>query len=213
MDLPGVDDLYGVRLEEFIPSRKALAVRLRGEGRRDEATAVSRLAKPTLTAWAINVAVRRRPDLRDTLVDAGRALRAAQERALSGDGPDVVRAAAGAQRSAIGAVLEVVAQVLDEEERGGGPTQQRARETLHAAALDPDVEAELVEGRLTREHVPIALGNLDLGAPSPPRTAAPPPPQPVSAPEPAPARVEDTALRAALIEGRLPSTWRRRAAC
>jgi hypothetical protein len=49
-----LDRLYGLPLEEFTAARNELASRLRGEGRRDEAEEVKRLAKPTLVAWTVN---------------------------------------------------------------------------------------------------------------------------------------------------------------
>ena len=55
------DALYGLPLEDFVAERDALAKRLRGEGRREDAQAVKALAKPTVAAWAVNQAVRARP--------------------------------------------------------------------------------------------------------------------------------------------------------
>ncbi|MEA2210497.1 MAG: hypothetical protein QOF83_445 [Solirubrobacteraceae bacterium] len=47
--MPGdsADDLYGLPLERFIPERAALAKTLRGQKRREEATSVAGMRKPS----------------------------------------------------------------------------------------------------------------------------------------------------------------------
>ena len=58
-------ELFGVAPKEFVKARDALARRLAGAGRRDDAEAVAGLRRPTEVVWAINqVASGRNPDLR-----------------------------------------------------------------------------------------------------------------------------------------------------
>src|SRR3954464_3795685 len=48
--LDEADDLYGLPLDEFTSARDALAKRLRGEKRRDDADFVQRLRRPSVAA-------------------------------------------------------------------------------------------------------------------------------------------------------------------
>jgi hypothetical protein len=157
-----IDALYGLPLEEFVPERDALAKRLRGAKRRDDADAVKALRKPSVVAWAANQVLRARPDEREALLAAGDALRTAQERLLAGKGDaGAAREAADAERRAVG---DLVAAARGLARTGGFPSDSvldRVRETLHAAATDDGVRGEVASGRLSREHRPAAFGGLD----------------------------------------------------
>ena len=80
------DDLYGLPLDRFVAERGALAKSLRKEGRRDEATDVAGLRKPSVAAWAVNQLVRTQRAAMQELLDAGDELRDAQSALLAGDG-------------------------------------------------------------------------------------------------------------------------------
>ena len=59
------DDLYGLPLDRFVAERGALAKALRADGRRDEASRVAALRKPSVAAWAVNQLARtQRPAMR-----------------------------------------------------------------------------------------------------------------------------------------------------
>ncbi|HEX3317486.1 MAG TPA: hypothetical protein VHR88_05670 [Solirubrobacteraceae bacterium] len=166
-----VDALYGLPLEEFVPARDGLAKRLRADNRRDEADAVKGLRKPSVAAWAANQVLRARPDERQALLAAGDGLRAAQERLLAGKGDaGAAREAAEAERQAVG---DLVAAARGLARAGGFPSDtvlDRVRETLHAAATDEDVRAEVASARLRREHRPAAFGGMEgFAAPAAPR--------------------------------------------
>ena len=49
--------IYGGPLDEFVTARDRLARALRAAGRRDEAAAIRKLAKPKRLAWALDAAV------------------------------------------------------------------------------------------------------------------------------------------------------------
>lgn len=49
-----LDRLYATRPEEFVAARNALVKALRGERRRDEASTVAAIRRPTRTVWALN---------------------------------------------------------------------------------------------------------------------------------------------------------------
>src|SRR3954447_14378608 len=94
------DELYGLPDDEFTSARDALAKRLRGEKRREDADAVKALRRPSVAAGAINRAVREHGA--DELLAAGEALRTAHERLLSGDGDAAaVREAMARERDAV----------------------------------------------------------------------------------------------------------------
>lgn len=139
------DELYGLPDDEFTAGRDALAKRLRGEKRRDEADEVKALRRPNVAAGAINRAVREHGA--DDLLAAGEALRAAHEALLSGDGDAAaVRAATAAEREA---VRDFVRLALGEDATAS--TEEKVRATLHAASVDDDVRELLVAGRLERD--------------------------------------------------------------
>jgi hypothetical protein len=139
------DDLYGLPDDEFTAARDALAKRLRGEKRREDADAVKALRRPSVAAAAINRAVREHGA--EDLLAAGEALRQAHEALLSGDGDaKTVREATARERAAVRAFTQLAVG------EGASPsTQERVQATLHAASIDDDVRELLVAGRLERE--------------------------------------------------------------
>lgn len=145
------DDLYALPLEEFIPARDALAREIRKAGDRETAARVAKLTKPTPAAWTANQVAREQPDVIAALLDAGAALRAAQDAALAGGGAETLRTATQAERRAVDEVMRVAVALKP----GGKPLSRtmadRLRTTLHAAAGDPDLRAALSAGRLVGE--------------------------------------------------------------
>src|SRR5215211_5150725 len=138
------DELYGLPDDEFTSERDALAKRLRGEKRRDEADAVKALRRPSVATGAINRAVREHGA--DELLAAGDALREAHEALLSGGGDAAaVREAMARERDA---VRELTRLALGDG--ASASTEEKVRETLHAASVDDDVRERLAAGRLER---------------------------------------------------------------
>jgi len=139
------DELYGLPDDEFTAARDALAKRLRGEKRREEADEVKALRRPNVAAGAINRAVREHGA--DDLLAAGEALREAHEALLSGDGDAAaVREATAREREA---VRDFARLALGEDATAS--TDEKVRATLHAASVDDDVRALLEAGRLERD--------------------------------------------------------------
>jgi hypothetical protein len=170
-----INRLYALPLDEFVKARDELARSLRSADRRADATTVKGLRKPTVGAWALNQAVRtRRDDLRE-LLEAGEALRAAQERLLAGGDRAELRDATERERELVSRLADAAVAIGGEAGRSG-TLEPRLRATLHAAALDDGVREELAAGRLLREREPIALGALAVGEPEapsgPPKRAA-----------------------------------------
>src|SRR5919197_6413307 len=154
--------LYGLPAEEFTAARDALAKELRGAKRRDEAEAVKARRRPTAPAAAINQLARREPELVKDLIRAAGDLVDVQERLLSGDaGRDELRAAADAERRAVGALMTAAASL---DERPSAAALEKVRDTLHAAATDEAVRDAIASGRLEREAEPAgAWGAFPLG--------------------------------------------------
>ena len=182
MDVPEADELYGLPLRDFVPARDALAKRLRAEGRREDASAVAALRRPSVAAWAVNQLMRTQRRAASELFDAGAALLETQSDVVARRRPAAdLRAAAERHRHAIDALRGQAAGLLDE--RGRGPSAQtleRVGETLHAISLDPDLREEAAAGRLLDAHRFIGLGPPGTMAPveeaaAPAPEAAPPP--------------------------------------
>jgi hypothetical protein len=158
-----LDRLYGLPAEEFTAARDALAKELRGAKRRDEAAAVKQRRRPTAPAAAINQLARREPELVEDLIRAAGDLVGVQERVLGGDaGRDELRAAADAERRAVGALLAAAATLT---EKPSAAVLEKVRDTLHAAATDDTVREAIAGGRLEREAEPAGAwgGGFPLG--------------------------------------------------
>jgi hypothetical protein len=181
-----IDRLYGLPLEQFVSERDALAKRLRGERRRGDADAVKALRKPTVAAWAANQVLRSRPDERRALLEAGDALRAAQEDLLAGRGDAAAaRSAAEGERRAVGDLVSAARGLARDEGFLSDAMLDRVRETLHAAATDDDARAEVEAARLDRERRPAAFGGVEGFAVASPARARPSPTKRPRPPQPA----------------------------
>ncbi len=169
-----VDDLYGLPLDQFIPERTALARELRKAGERERAGEVAALRKPSVAAWAVNQLVRTQRQPVADLLEAGDALRAAQDDVLAGRGDaQSLRAAVEQERAAVDALTDAARGLLSSEGNELSETIiERVSDTLHAAALDDEARAQVSEGRLERELRHVGLGGFGaLGAAPPaPRT-------------------------------------------
>ncbi len=161
--------LYGLPLDEFVKERDALAKRLRGEDR-EAAAAVKALRKPTVGAWALNQAIRRRRSETDELLETADALRDAYRDMLSGGDPAAVRAATERERALSGTLADCAEAIATETGKSGPALRERVRATLRAAVLSEEVREELREGRFVREREASGLGTLEGPLPE-----APPP--------------------------------------
>lgn len=154
-------ELYGLSPAEFTVARDERARQARAAGQRDEAAAIKKLAKPTVSAWLVNQLARQVPDQIARLAEVGDALQEAQ-RALDGDRlrelsterrqvvndllPDARRLARQAGQPASAAVLDEV------------------RATLEAALADNGARDAVRSGQLTRALAYAGLGEVDLSA-------------------------------------------------
>jgi hypothetical protein len=165
-----IDRLYGVPLDEFVAARDGLAKQLNRDGQREAGARVKALRKPTVGAWALNQALRRRRAEKEALLATAERLREAQESLLSGGDPADLREAIREERALTSTLAESAEAIASETGKSGPALRDRVRATLHAAALDEEARAELEAGRFTREREAVGLGAFDMGATA---TAAP----------------------------------------
>lgn len=78
------DELFDVLPAEFVKARDALAKRLAGAGRKDDAKAVKEMRRPSTSVWALNRVARCEPDEVEALLTAAESVREAQQK-RSGD--------------------------------------------------------------------------------------------------------------------------------
>ena len=160
--------LYGLPLDEFTAARNELATRLRQAGQADAAERVRALRKPSVAVWAVNRLARTHPDELEELLEAGKALRDAQAKALRGTGADAVREATAVERTALRNLTRLAERVLKDERRpASAATLERVAATLRAAAVDPDAGGLLAAGRLPDEVESSGFAALAAMAPPP----------------------------------------------
>lgn len=167
----GLDRLFGVPLDEFTAARNELTKQLKEEGRAEEAAEVRSLLKPSVPVWVINQLARvERGDVGE-LLDAGDALRAAQERVLrEGGAADALRNATARQRDALHRLTQSARRVLRDAGRPATTaTIERVATTLQAASVDEEGRRLLAAGRLTEELEPGGFESLGGLATSPAR--------------------------------------------
>jgi len=162
-----VDALFQLPLAEFIGARKTLAARLKKDGHATDAERIKLLAKPSISAWAVNQLYWHHRDAFDRLVATGRRFHKAQE---SGKLP-AMREALDDRRQTLSELTDLATTVLDDA--GHNPstdTVRRITSTLEAmsayaslAASEPD---RLVPGRLTADVDPPGFESFGSFTPS-----------------------------------------------
>jgi hypothetical protein len=167
--------LYQLPLEQFVATRDQLASRLRAAGDRDSARRVAALRRPPVSAWAANQLAHAAPNAVAELLEAGAALRQAQQDAVAGQ-PGAARQLRRASAQLRAAITRLGARAETLLVRAGhaasDATLARVAATLQAAATgDEATRAALAQGRLQGDLDPAGFG-LDLG-PTPAEPAAP----------------------------------------
>jgi hypothetical protein len=158
--------IYGGPLDEFVTARDGLARELRAAGRRDDATAVRKLAKPRRLAWALNAAV---------LADRARfeAVDASAEALADAHRGTDVREATNALRAAARSLANAASERAAAA-GGAALDQSELVPAVLAVAADSEALAALRAGRLV--DVPSA-GAFGAFAPGPARAGSPSPSQ------------------------------------
>ena len=169
-----MEKLYQLPLEDFTAARNALA---KGAGKR--AAEVRGLAKPPVTAWAVNQLYWKRRKVYDALMEAAQDARKAHAAILAGKAADV-RSTGREHDERVSEALDATLELLRE---AGHPATDASRQAIITTlrALPADEPA----GMLTRALQPggfEALAGLSIrGAKAP--IAFKPPPKPAPKPE------------------------------
>jgi hypothetical protein len=168
--------LYQLPLEQFVATRDQLARRLRAAGDRATARQIAGLRRPPVSTWAANQLAHAAPNAVAELLDAGAALRQAQQDALAGQ-PGAARQlrTAGVQLRAAITRLSRRAETLlvRAGHAASDATLARLAATLQAAATgDAATRAALAQGRLPRDLDPAGFGLEVVPAPAEPAAPA-----------------------------------------
>jgi hypothetical protein len=164
------DELYGLLPGEFTAARDEAARAARAAGRRDDAAAIRKLARPTTSAWLVNQLSRAATGQLARLIELGEALQEAQ-RTLAGDR---LRQLSTERRQVVGDLLTVAGGLADRADQQASPAVlEEVRATLEAALADQDVRSAVEGGQLTKALAYAGLGEVDLAAALAPVTAVP----------------------------------------
>lgn len=154
------DSLFQRPLGEFTAARNALAASLKKAGRREEADQVKGLAKPSVSAWAVNQLYWRHRKAFDRLMASGADLRRAQASQLSGEAAEI-RKPLQARREALGELSRLAAATLEEASHQPTPdTMRRITTTLEALATYGDSPGAPAPGRLVTDVDPPGFESL-----------------------------------------------------
>jgi hypothetical protein len=155
VDLDAVaDELYGLSLEDFIPTRTAREREMKAADNKELAAEIHRLPKPNVVAWLVNQLVREHYDDIQALLGLGSAMREATA-TFSGDR---LRELSREQHEAIRRLVEhakLLAHVAGRQV--SDDTVNSLEETLRAAMADPGKPREHRQPTATvgRRKVPV----------------------------------------------------------
>ncbi len=184
------DELYGLPLDAFTPTRGEREKQARSAGDRELAAQIHQLAKPSLVAWLANRLARECADEIRPLLELGEGLREATA-TLSGE---ALRELSRQQRQLISALVQQARRLANAAGRKVSEDTARSLEdTLRAALVDPDVAEALTAGRLTK-----GMQNSGLGSPAGRKAPSPEP----SVKEPAAARAPSPTARKRMMEAK-----------
>lgn len=146
-----IDGLFTLSLAEFTSARNTLAARLKKEKRTDEADRVKLLAKPPVSAWAVNQLYWSYRDEFEQLIATGRRFHTAQASRSAAKVANM-RDSLEERRKSLVELSDLASELL--QEAGHNPSQDTLRritttlEALSAYALLPDGPTP---GRLTQD--------------------------------------------------------------
>jgi hypothetical protein len=160
-ELLGVaDELYGLTLPEFTPTRDARAKELKASDAQ-LASRVKALRKPSTAAWVVNLLVRQESDQVTQVLQVGTALREAQA-SLAGE---ELRALTR-QRRQLTAAVTARARALAAEngQKITSAVSDQVEATLTAAMVDEDCAAAVRSGLLVAPLASTGVEAVELGA-------------------------------------------------
>ena len=150
-----VDDLFKLPLSEFTAVRNALAAQLKKKGRGEDAALVKALAKPPVSAWAVNQLYWNHRATFEQLLAAGERFHKAQTSRHAGKSADM-REALDARREALTNLSDLATSLL--RDAGPNPGQnpsldiiRRITTTLEAMSAFASRSDSPRPGRLTHD--------------------------------------------------------------
>lgn len=160
-DLLGVaDELYGLALPEFTPTRDARAKELKASDAQ-LAARVKGLRKPSMAAWVVNLLVRQESEQVAQVLQVGAALREAQA-SLAGE---ELRALTRQRRQLTAAVTNRARALAAENGQKVTPAvSDQVEATLTAAMVDEDCAAAVRSGLLVAALASTGVEAVELGA-------------------------------------------------
>jgi hypothetical protein len=146
-----LDALFQLPVAEFTAARNALAAQLKKSGRSNEADHVKSLARPSISAWAVNQLYWNHREEFDRLIATGERFRKAQTSRVAGKVADM-REALDARREALTDLSDLATSLL--RAAGHNPTPDtihRITTTLEAVSAHASVPDGPTVGRLTHD--------------------------------------------------------------
>ena len=142
-----LDRLFSLPLDQFVAERKSIARALAQAGRRDEARAIDKIPRPTVSAWAVNQVARREPALVRRLAELTERLRGSQGRP-----GDDFGAMTAEHRQTLSSLRDAVERVLADAGHDAGPQLvRRVITNLRAGVADAETRPLVETGRLVRD--------------------------------------------------------------
>lgn len=155
-----IDALFRLPLAEFTSARNALATQLKQKGRQNDADRVKLLAKPSVSAWAVNQLYWDHRDAFDQLIATGKRFRTAQTSRRGGK-VSGMRDSLDARRDALVHLLDLATELL--RDAGHNPsldTLRRITTTLEAMSAFALLPGGPTPGRLTHDVDPPSFESL-----------------------------------------------------
>jgi hypothetical protein len=155
-----LDGLFRLPVGEFTAARNALAVQLKKSGRRYESERVKALAKPSITAWAVNQLYWQHREAFDRLIASGQRFRKAQTAGRAAKLADI-REALDDRREVLLHLSDLATVLLRDAGSGSTPeTIHRISTTLEALSAYGSSSDDLRPGRLSRDVDPPGFDSL-----------------------------------------------------
>jgi len=155
-----VDDLFKLPLAEFTGARNDLAARLKREGRANDSNLVKALAKPSISAWAVNQLHWNHREAFERLLSSSQRFRQSQTSQPAARMADL-RGSLDARREALSHLSELATVLL--REAGHNPTPDtihRVTTTLDALSAHATLSDGPTPGRLTQDVDPPSFASL-----------------------------------------------------
>jgi len=152
-----VDELFKLPLTEFTGARNTLAKRLKQSGRANDANVVQTLAKPPVSAWAVNQLYWHHRDAFEELLAAGQRFRKAQRAGKVAD----MRGALDARRAALSQLSDLASSLLSDAGHNATPDMiRRVSTTLEAMSALASFSDGPTLGRLSQDVDPPGFETL-----------------------------------------------------